>query len=124
MDAERTSKRNGLIGIVLVVGAVVLLVPFVLMAFMMPMMWMFGGMGAGGGALISPLWGIGMMVVVLLVVIGIGYALFRILTRIGVESGDSAIEELRIAYATGELSQEEFEQRRDDLLGGRDSRSR
>lgn len=63
----------------------------------------------------SPLWGIGMMLVGLLVLLGIGYVLYRAVTRDTFSGNDSALKELRLAYARGDLSQEEFEQRRDDL---------
>ena len=56
-----------------------------------------------------------MMLVGLLVLPGIGYAIYRTVTRSSLGDGDSAIGELRLAYARGELSQEEFEQRREDL---------
>jgi len=55
-----------------------------------------------------------MMLVFLLIVLGVGYALYRTLTQAGI-SRDPAVEELRVAYARGELSQEEFEQRREAL---------
>jgi len=56
-----------------------------------------------------------MMLVGLLVLLGIGYAIYRTVTRSSLGDSDSAIEGLRLAYARGELSQEEFEQRREDL---------
>jgi len=56
-----------------------------------------------------------MMLVFLLIVLGVGYALYRTLTQAGISSRDPAVEELRVAYARGELSQEEFEQRREAL---------
>jgi len=76
---------------------------------------MVGGMETGGAVSMSPVWGIGMMLVFLLIVLGVGYALYRALTQAGISSGDPAVEELRVAYARGELSQEEFEQRREAL---------
>ncbi|MFC6734506.1 MULTISPECIES: SHOCT domain-containing protein [unclassified Haladaptatus] len=112
MSAERTS--DGLLRIVLIVLAVIVLFPLLMMVFAMPMMgmmgWWWGGGMAGG---LSPLWGIGMMLVWLVVLVGIGYLLYRGLVG-GVGSavtGDRALEELRVAYARGELTEEEFEER-------------
>ena len=101
-----------------IIIAIVLLLPILMMVFMMPMMGMMGWWGGGGpgtSVAVSPLWGIGMMLVRLLVLLGIGYAIYRAVIRSSLGGSDSAIEELRLAYARGELSQEEFEQRRDDL---------
>ena len=102
-----------------IIIAIVLLLPILMMVFMMPMMgmmgWWWGGGGPGTGVAVSLVWGIGMMLVGLLVLLGIGYAIYRAVTRSSLGGSDSAIEELRLAYARGELSQEEFEQRRDDL---------
>jgi putative membrane protein len=116
MSTERTS--DGLLRIVLIVLAVIVLFPLLMMVFAMPMMgmmgWWWGGGMAGG---LSPLWGIGMMLVWLVVLVGIGYLLYRGLVG-GVGSsltGDRALEELRVAYARGDLSDEEFEERRTKL---------
>lgn len=113
----RSGEQDILRLVVLVVG-VLLLAPLLMMVFMMPMMGMMGwwwGDGMMGG--MSPLWGIGMMLFWLVVLLGIGYALYR-----GVASGvgpaskvDPALEELRMAYARGELTEEEFEERREQL---------
>lgn len=100
-------------GILLVLAAIVL-VPLLVMAFMMPMMGMMSGMG-GTGMAMSPVWGFGMMLVFLLVLVGVGYALYRAVTSETVASQDPALEELRVSYARGELTQEEFEQRQEDL---------
>jgi len=115
METERTSERDRPLRLILIVVASILIIPLVLMAVMMPMMWMVGGMETGGAVSMSPVWGIGMMLVFLLIVLGVGYALYRTLAQAGISSGDPAVEELRVAYARGELSQEEFEQRREAL---------
>jgi len=106
METERTSERDRPLRLILIVVASILIIPLVLMAVMMPMMWMVGGMETGGAVSMSPVWGIGMMLVFLLIVLGVGYALYRTLTQAGISSGDPAVEELRVAYARGELSQE------------------
>jgi putative membrane protein len=116
MSTTRTS--DGLLRIILVILAVLVLFPLLMMVFAVPMMgmmgWWWGGGMAGG---LSPLWGVGMMLLFLVVLVGVGYFLYRGLVD-GVGSsvtGDSALEELRIAYARGELSEEEFEERRAKL---------
>lgn len=119
MSRTTTEDSPSWLRILIIVVAALLLLPLLLMAVMMPMMgmmgWWWGGGGLGSGVGMSPLWGIGMMLVGLLVLLGIGYALYRAVTRNSFDGGDSAIEELRLAYARGEISQEEFEQRREDL---------
>lgn len=111
METERSAPSHESLKIILLAVLAVLLVgPLLLMAFMMPMMGMMWGMGTGGAAPISPLWGMGLMVGSVLVLAGIGYVLYA-LTRGRLGSGDPAIEELRVAYARGDLSEEEFEQR-------------
>ena len=49
------------------------------------------------------------MTIALLVLVGIGYLIYRS------ASGDPALDELRLAYARGDLSDEEYEERRDRL---------
>jgi len=79
---------------------------------------MMGGMGSGGmwGAGGSYGWmldGAGMLIFLALV-IGIASLSYRALTT---QDGgtDTALEELRVAYARGDLSDEEYEQRRTRL---------
>lgn len=86
-----------------------------MMAIMMPMMggWFGGVPGSGAGT--SPMWGLGMMLLFLLVLLGTGYFISRAFTRESFSVDDPALEELRLAYARGDLSREEFEQRREDL---------
>lgn len=108
--------------LLLVVAAIVLL-PVLAMAFMMPMMGMWGwGHTSDGG-----MWGVAgsggswtwlaMWLVTLLVVVGAGYLLSTRLGRDGEDASDPAIEALRLAYARGDLSDEEFERRRERLDG-------
>lgn len=107
-------SNDSLLRIVVVVLGVIVLLPVLMMALMMPMMGMMGWSwhdGVAGG--MSPMWGIGMMLVWLVVLLGIGYLFYR-----GVASGfrrngvsDPALEELRLAYARGDLTDEEFEER-------------
>ena len=114
MSTRRASWSGTLLRGILLVLAVLLLVPFLLMMFMMPMMGMMSGTG-GTGTAMSPVWGFGMMLLFLLILVGIGYALYRAFTSDITAPTDRALEELRVAYARGELTQEEFEQRKKDL---------
>lgn len=105
--------------ILIVLGALLLL-PFLMMLFFVPMMGMWGGghmwdggmWGTGGGA---PWTWIVMWIVPLVLLGGLGYLLYRSLRRSSDRELDSAIQELRTAYARGELSDEEYEKRRERL---------
>lgn len=103
----------------LVLAAVVLLA-------LVPLFGMGAGMmggghmwGAGGTA---PGWallaGVVMQLLVVALFVAGAVALYRALSGDG-EQGDEALEELRLAYARGDLSDEEFEQRREQLEGMR-----
>lgn len=114
-----TQNSPDLVRPLLVVVAALVLVPLLLMAFVMPMMGMWGGGhmtdswmwgGAGGGWV----W-LGMWLIMLLVIGGVGYLLYAGVRGAGDGTTDSAIEELRHAYARGDLSDEEFERRRERL---------
>ena len=83
------------------------------MMTMMPMM-MMGGMAGNGTMTMSPTWGLIMMFGGFVVLLAIGYVLYRAL-RGAVKNTDPAIEELRMAYARGDITKEEFEQRMNDL---------
>ncbi len=90
-----------------------------MMVFMMPLLGIWGwghmwngGMGQGTGA--AWMWLL-MWLAVLLVVAALGYLVYRALRRAPSETADPAHEELRLAYACGELSDEEFQERRDRL---------
>ncbi|MBB6646926.1 SHOCT domain-containing protein [Halobellus ruber] len=111
------SSNEQLLRVLLIIVAVVLLVPFLLMAIMMPAMGMWGwghmgdvGMWGGAGWMWLLMW-----LIVLAVVLGLGYLLYRGIRRTDGRSEDVALEELRVAYARGELSDEEFETRRERL---------
>ena len=104
---------------ILIVIAVVLLLPVLMMVFMMPMMglWGWGHMwngGMWGGTGSTWLWLLTMLVP-LLVILGAGYFLSRTLRHRDEQRTDPAVEELRSAYARGELSDEEFQERRERL---------
>lgn len=104
-------ESDPLLRTVLVVLAVVVLLPAVLMALLMPL-----GMLGWGGA-----WGmhdgVGAMaafasVFLLLVLVAVGASLAYAWSSRRSDPTDPALEELRMAYARGDLSEEEFEQRR------------
>lgn len=116
MSVNQTS--DGLLRAVLLVVAVIVLLPVLIMVLAMPMMGMMGWWWNGGmvGGL-SPLWGVGMLLVWVLVLGGIGYLLYRGFAGRTGSSGttDPALRELRMAYARGDLTEEEFEERRTKL---------
>lgn len=115
------SDDTDLITIVLIIVGAFVIFPMFVMGFgmmgfgpMMGGMW-DGGIGRGGA---MPGWmfvvGIVMQLLFLAVLVGGGYLVYRAVT--GTESdSDQALEELRLAYARGELTDEEYEQRREAL---------
>ncbi|WP_090383974.1 SHOCT domain-containing protein [Natronobacterium texcoconense] len=120
MAADDSIARTVLlVGVVLVFG--LLLVSLLSMTVMMPMMGGFHGNWNGTTGFAWP-WLVGWGVHVLLL-LAVGYALYRVLAgssdRPTEPRGDrdQALEELRIAYARGEISSEEFEERRERLEG-------
>jgi putative membrane protein len=115
------------IGLVLVVAlGLALIIPLVLGG-----MWTVGGgmRGGGFGSMMSgpamgssdgatvPGWVVAVALLVrllwLVAIVAGGYLLYRVFAR--PSRDDSAIEELRLAYARGDLSDEEYERRRERL---------
>ncbi|WP_435102614.1 SHOCT domain-containing protein [Halarchaeum sp. P4] len=119
MSSEpRRSGDRDLFRLVILVVGVIVLAPLLMMVFMMPMMGMMGWWwsdGMMGG--MSSFWGLVMMLFWLVILAGIGYVLYRAVAGSDRAAGrvDPALEELRLAYARGELTQEEFEERREQL---------
>jgi len=110
------SSTTTLLRRLLIVGLALVLVPFGMMLLITPIVRMWGGShmwtggmapGAGMGWLWPLLW--------LVIVVGVGYVLYSFLRDSDDERPDAAIEELRAAYARGELSDEEFERRLERL---------
>jgi putative membrane protein len=110
----------GLLTLVLVIVGALIVLPALFMGSGMmgtgPMMdgnhgmWGWGD-GPQGWML---LFGLLMQIVFLAAIVGGGYLVYRTIT--GTDSGtDPALEELRVAYARGDLSDEEFERRREAL---------
>ena len=103
----------------LFVVAIILMVPLLMMVVMMPMMVLWGGGHMWDGTM----WGPGatwawllMWLVLLVVVVGLGYLFYRAADRSRKRDTDPALGALRLAYARGELTDEEFEQRRERLV--------
>ncbi|MFD1642153.1 SHOCT domain-containing protein [Halohasta litorea] len=113
------ATTDTLLKTVLIAIIAVVLLPLVMMLVMAPTMGMWGG---------SPMWNGGMVggtgsawmwllpwLVMLAVFGGLGYLLYRVLGGSESDPSDPAIEELRAAYARGDLSEEEFETRLERL---------
>lgn len=106
---------NRLITVLFVIIGVFFVFPMLFMG-VGPMM---GGMGDAGmwGAGTMPGWiiflGMVMQLLFFAAILGGGYLLFKAV--IGDDSEDQALEELRVAFARGELTEEEYEQRREAL---------
>jgi putative membrane protein len=113
------TDSEDLLRVALVALALLVVTPIVVMAVMTPMMglwWTGGEMGPGmmygdGGA--GGLWWVGAMLLPLLVLAVLGYAAYRLVSS-GKDT-DAALEELRLAYARGDLSDEEYETRHERL---------
>ncbi|MFB6100954.1 MAG: SHOCT domain-containing protein [Haloplanus sp.] len=104
--------------VLLVLGALILL-PILTMGMGGTMMGgpMTHGMW-GGGTAMAPGWmlllGVLGQVLFLVAIVGVGYLLYRGVTQAESDT-DDALAELRLAYARGDLSDEEFERRRETL---------
>lgn len=108
------TANDGLLRLILIMVAAILLVPLLMMLFMIPVMglghmWYFDGTRGS----LWPLLVFGL--VCLIVVFGVIYLLYSAIRGLQHDSSDVAMEELRQAYARGELTDEEFEERRERL---------
>jgi len=101
--------------ILLVLGAIIVL-PVLTMGMGSGGMMGYGGMMGGYGTTSGwwPLVGMLVPLVFLLVPLGGGYLIFRRMTE-SQSSRNPAMEELRMAYARGDLTEKEFEARRNKL---------
>lgn len=106
------ATNDTLLRAVLVVIVAVLAVPLVMMTVAMPMAGVMHGGMWGDGTGMAGLWWLWSLLP-LAVLIALGYGGYRLLVADG--SDDSAMEELRAAYARGDLTDEEFETRRQRL---------
>jgi putative membrane protein len=103
--------------VLLLLLAAIVLLPLLTMGMGYGMMggpMMGGGMWGGSASGWWLLVGLLGRVLTLLVLVGVGYFVYRALTASG-DGGDEALEELRLAYARGDLSDEEYERRRETL---------
>ena len=127
-----SQPSSDVVRLVLVLLAVLVGIPFLLMALFVPLgmmgAWgvgMHDGFGPNGG--FGGIGGIELAVVVLtgllplVLLVGGGYLLYRYLQSDGTSftRRDPAVEELRLAYARGDLTDEEYKQRRDQLTDER-----
>jgi putative membrane protein len=101
--------------VLLILGAIIVL-PLLTMGLGFGGMMGYGGMMGGYGTTSGwwPLVGMLVQVVFLLVLLGGGYLVYRRVTE-SKSAQNPALEELRMAYARGDLTDEEFEARRDRL---------
>lgn len=123
MSNRRTTNQT--LWIVLIVLAILILAPLLWRILAFPMMGMGGGMMGGmwgggmgggfGGSGVSPIWSLVMLLVWVVILVGGGYVVYRWLSGTRGIGSDPALEELRLAYARGDISEEEFEQRRSKL---------
>ena len=116
-----TSTDNQLVTIVLVVLGALLILPVLFMGFGMmgfgPMMGgMWGGHMWGDGTVLGWMALVGLLMQLLFItaIVGVGYLIYRSMTDSD-GSTDQALEELRLAYARGDLTDEEYEQRKNAL---------
>lgn len=119
MTTNTTDRQ--LVWVVLAIVAALIVLPAFVMGFgmmgagpMMGGMWgdhMWGMSGASGWLLVI---GVGMQLLFLAVIVGAIYLGYRALTKQD-GSPDPALEELRAAYARGDLSDDEYERRRERL---------
>ncbi|WP_049981225.1 SHOCT domain-containing protein [Halolamina rubra] len=118
MSSNSDGRQLGLVLLAVVVALFVF--PVLFMGFgMMGVGGMMGGAWGGhmwdGGATGGwvPLLGLAMQLLFLLALVGGAYLLYRAVA--GDDGTDPAMAELRSAYARGELSDEEYESRREAL---------
>jgi len=123
----RDTDDTRLVTILLIIIGAFVVIPMSFMGFgMMGFGPMMGGMWGGGtwGTGMASGWlfivGIAMQLLVLVAVIGGGYLLYKMVAGDD-RASDQALEELRLAYARGELTDDEYEQRRDELERGSES---
>lgn len=118
MSQSTTSGSDDILRTVFLIILILIGIPFVMMVIMMPMMGVWGVEHMGGwtwdGTGSSWVW-ILMWLVMLGILIGGGYLIYRTFATGPTDSSEPALDELRMAYARGELSDEEFETRRDKL---------
>lgn len=113
------ASDDSILRTLLVIVAVLVLLPIFMMVLMMPMMGMWGGAHMWNGGMWDStgatwMWLL-MWVVLLGILVGGGYLVYRAVRNLAGTETDPALEELRAAYAQGDISDEEFEKRRERL---------
>lgn len=106
------TTESDLVRTLLLVVAIVVLVPVLMMLVAWPVMGMWGGGHMWNGSGGTGMWMLGWLPLLLLL-LGGGYLLYGAVDRS--EGQDAALEELRLAYARGDLTDEEYENRRERL---------
>ena len=113
MTAHESTLRTAMLVVLLLFA-----IPMLMMIVMMPVMavvgWEVHTDWHGSGSTWA--WA-AMMVVPVLLVFGLGYLFYRTVSADNQQKTESVLEELRIAYARGELTDEEFETRHNRLRG-------
>jgi len=115
MTSNTTDQQR--IWVVLTIVAALIIVPLFGMMWAGPMMggmWGTGMWGADGMSGWMLIIGVGMQLLLVAVIIGAVYLGYRAIRKPDGAS-DPAVAELRAAYARGDLSDEEYERRRDRL---------
>ena len=118
--AQLTDDTRLVTVLLLIIGAFVIF-PIIFMGFGMmgfgPMMGGMWGSGMWGGGTV-PGWlfivGIVMQLLFLAAIVAGGYLVYRAVVG-GESDSDQALEELKLAYARGDVTDEEYEQRRATL---------
>jgi putative membrane protein len=99
------STADSFVRAAVLVIAALLLVPLLMMLFVLPFMG-FGHMGGAANGM--GVWPWLSWTIALIVLVGGGYLLYGALSGSG---NDAAVEELRSAYARGEINDKELEKR-------------
>lgn len=110
------ADSDALVRTLLIILAIIILAPLLMMLFAFPMMglWSGGHMWNGTGTTGSSWLWLLLWALFLAVLLGVGSLFVR--AAFGPSrNADTALEELRVAYARGDLSSEEFEERRERL---------
>lgn len=118
MSQSTASGSGDVLRTVLLVILILIAIPSVMMVVMMPIMGVWGFDHIGGWTLdgTGGTWAwILMWLMMLAILVGGGYALYREFATGSTDGSEPALDELRMAYARGALSDEEFETRRDKL---------
>ncbi|WP_135366661.1 SHOCT domain-containing protein [Halosimplex halophilum] len=123
MATDNTDRR--VVWIALAVVAALVVIPSLGMGFgVMGFGPMMGGHGMWGETGMAPGWlllvGLLMQLLFLAALISGVYLVYRVVVGRDGDGTDPALEELRLAYARGDLSEEEYERRRDRLESSAD----